>query len=342
MLAYTIQFYREIGRYFRRAIHPRRLIIASDKKLVQFTVGVPLQLCVLLLLSFGILWSAYATGCFVATRSTLEAQSRTIRSVTNKKANGNFDSLLTASSFPDVNNAKMVVLEQQVAELKKDNEIIVQRVREKTDGQIEQLESIVSQTGLSPSSIKKQAEKYKDVTEGGPYIPEKIPKISEETSKLFTSLDELKTMRQVVANLPLSTPVKDAEERSGFGHRIDPFNGSAAFHSGIDIAGQNSSPIRSTADGTVVAAGREGSYGNMIDIDHGFRVVTRYGHLSEIKVHIGDKVKKGDIIGVQGSTGRSTGSHLHYEIRVGGEAVNPQKFLQTGRLLELGNVVSQN
>lgn len=168
-----------------------------------------------------------------------------------------------------------------------------------------------------------------------------MPSISEEASDMLDSLDRLKALRQVVANLPFGLPIENAQERSQFGHRVDPFNGRIAFHSGLDLTGADNAPILSSADGVVIEARRDGAYGNKVDIDHGFGIVTRYGHLSVIKVNEGQKVKKGQVIGIEGSTGRSTGSHLHYEVRYNGEAINPEKFLRTGRLLELGSAVSQ-
>lgn len=344
MLTYIFRFCKAARQYFGHVIHPRRLIIASDKKVMQFTINVPIQLCALLLFSGGVIWSSYATGRFIAAGTTLEAQNNVLRAVTSKQVGNMFPSLLPSASGGS--NVRMALLEQQVAELKNANEEIVERVRVKTDGHIEDLESIVSQTGLNPSAIKKRVRKIQrenmEKAEGGPYIPTNMPKIPDDTSTMFNSLDELKILRQVVANLPLGVPIKNAEERSAFGHRIDPFNGEMAFHSGLDLAAPVDSQILSTADGIVISAGRDGAYGNVVDIAHGFGIVTRYGHLSKINVQKGDKVAKGDIIGIQGSTGRSTGLHLHYEVRYNGEAINPQKFLQTGKLLELGNAVSQD
>lgn len=354
MQTYILRFYKAVKYYFKCIIHPRRLIIASDKKVMQLNIGVPLQLAIISLLGGCLLWSSYATGRFIAVHSTLEAQSNTIRSVTEKKTDNMLASIMIKPTVTNISGmepieldkARMALLEQQLADLKTVNEAIVERVKIKTDGRIDDLESIVRQTGLNPSSLEKNAEKNKKLkdeeAEGGPYIPTKMPKVSEETSDMFASLDRLQTLRQLVTNLPLGIPIKNSEEHSSFGNRIDPFNGDIAFHSGLDLAGPINSSIYSTADGTVVSAERDGSYGNMIDIDHGFGVITRYGHLSEIDVHKGDKVKKGDRIGVQGSTGRSTGPHLHYEVRYNGEPINPQKFLRTGRLLELGNAVSQD
>jgi murein DD-endopeptidase MepM/ murein hydrolase activator NlpD len=121
---------------------------------------------------------------------------------------------------------------------------------------------------------------------------------------------------------------------SGFGLRQDPFNGSPAMHTGLDIHGENGDPVRASADGTVTAAGWTGGYGRAVDIDHGNGLSTRYAHLSAIEVRVGQSVKIGQIVGKVGSTGRSTGPHLHYETRVRGEAVDPQKFLRAGAKLD--------
>jgi murein DD-endopeptidase MepM/ murein hydrolase activator NlpD len=108
------------------------------------------------------------------------------------------------------------------------------------------------------------------------------------------------------------------------------------MHTGIDMRGDRGEPVHATANGKVSIAGREGGYGNMVEIDHGNGFSTRYGHLSAIEVKVGQRVRIGQEIGRIGSTGRSTGPHLHYETRIKGEPVNPQKFLRAG--LRLGRV----
>jgi murein DD-endopeptidase MepM/ murein hydrolase activator NlpD len=121
---------------------------------------------------------------------------------------------------------------------------------------------------------------------------------------------------------------------SPFGIRRDPFLRRPAVHPGIDLRGDVGEPVRATATGHVTVAGREGGYGNMVEINHGSGLATRYGHLSLITVKIGQFVRIGEVVGEIGSTGRSTGPHLHYETRVNGVAVDPQKFLRAG--LRLG------
>jgi murein DD-endopeptidase MepM/ murein hydrolase activator NlpD len=105
------------------------------------------------------------------------------------------------------------------------------------------------------------------------------------------------------------------------------------MHTGIDFRGEYGEPIHATASGTVTSAGWSGGYGQMVEIDHGNGFATRYGHLSEIDVKVGQSIRIGQVVGRLGSTGRSTGPHLHYETRVDGEAVNPEKFLKAGATL---------
>ncbi len=114
---------------------------------------------------------------------------------------------------------------------------------------------------------------------------------------------------------------------SGFGYRLDPFTGIIKMHEGLDIATPHGQPVFTPSDGTVVFAGTENGYGKVLVVDHGYGVKTRYGHLSEILVRIGDHVKRGDKVATVGNTGRSTGPHLHYEVRVNGIPENPRKFI---------------
>jgi len=129
--------------------------------------------------------------------------------------------------------------------------------------------------------------------------------------------------------VPSQKPVKDFRYTSSFGVRSDPFRGSAAMHPGLDMAAPVGTPVYATADGIVSRAERAGGYGNLVQLEHGKGLETRYGHLSQILVHDGQRVHRGDLIALMGSTGRSTGSHLHYEVRIDGRAVNPMPFLQT-------------
>lgn len=133
--------------------------------------------------------------------------------------------------------------------------------------------------------------------------------------------------------VPLRTPAPGKGLSSGFGARVDPFLGRPAFHGGLDFEGDIGEPVKATAAGRVVSAGWSGGYGNLVEIDHGGGLTTRFGHLSALLVKEGDEVRIGSILGRVGSTGRSTGPHLHYETRVDGDAVDPLRFLNAGRIL---------
>jgi murein DD-endopeptidase MepM/ murein hydrolase activator NlpD len=143
-------------------------------------------------------------------------------------------------------------------------------------------------------------------------------------------VDRFGVIRRMATQLPLSRPFADAMITSGFGARLDPFLGRPALHTGVDFRAAAGSPARATAGGTVIIAGYTGGYGNMVEIDHGNGITTRYGHLSEIDVTVGQVVAKDAIIGHTGSTGRSTGPHLHYEVRVDGAPIDPMTFINAG------------
>jgi len=128
--------------------------------------------------------------------------------------------------------------------------------------------------------------------------------------------------------VPAINPVEVMRKTSHFGYRTDPFQGRRKNHKGLDIAGPIGTPIYATADGIVGRAQWVSGYGKYIEVEHGNAIQTRYGHLSAMNVQSGQRVRKGDVIGFMGSTGRSTGSHLHYEVRIAGEPVNPTSFLE--------------
>ena len=148
--------------------------------------------------------------------------------------------------------------------------------------------------------------------------------------QLFTSWKKLDNLASGAIAVPSDKPVKTAAFTSGYGVRSDPFRGGAAMHAGIDLAGPSGTPIYATADGVVRRSGwNSGGYGNLIEVDHGRGIETRYGHLSRILVREGQPVKRGQLIGRMGSTGRSTGNHLHYEVRIEGKPVNPIPFMKS-------------
>lgn len=176
---------------------------------------------------------------------------------------------------------------------------------------------------------------------GGPYEPASAADASPAAAadaqfrSLFASWKKLDSLEHSVIAIPAIHPIHEAKLifSSYFGVRSDPFRGTAAMHAGVDLPGPIGTPVYATADGIVDRAGRAGGYGNLVEIDHGKGIQTRYGHLSKILVQPNQRVKRGEEIALMGSTGRSTGSHLHYEVRIDGRAVNPIPFLQTADYL---------
>ncbi len=149
-----------------------------------------------------------------------------------------------------------------------------------------------------------------------------------------TAVATLDGLRRALPMTPLRKPLAgELQLTSGFGFRTDPFLGRPALHSGVDLREEFGEPVRATAAGVVTAAGPQGGYGNLVEIDHGGGLVTRYGHLSGISVGLGQQVTPGAVVGQVGSTGRSTGPHLHYEVRMDGEAVDPTRFLKAASAL---------
>jgi murein DD-endopeptidase MepM/ murein hydrolase activator NlpD len=199
------------------------------------------------------------------------------------------------------------------------------------------LNDIIRRTGIDPNQYER---KFAEGV-GGPDIPlqsvhiDGIADAAFENAYLSASavLEQMNGLLASLRHIPLTIPVHGSqfEQTSGFGARVDPFTGRYAFHPGVDFAGPWGSPVASTAPGTVVFAGNRGGYGNMVEIDHGFGIHTRYGHLSSILVQVGAKVGKGTPIGKLGSTGRSTGPHVHYEVWYDDVVRNPSNFIEAGR-----------
>ncbi len=167
---------------------------------------------------------------------------------------------------------------------------------------------------------------------GGPLIPLDSSMIFDSKVKeLDEALDALDHLKKEARQLPLANPAPGRSVTSPFGVRTDPILGTAALHSGMDFRAPMGMPAKVTAPGVVTKAGWNGGYGRMVEVDHGNGFATRYGHLSEIDVAVGQKVDAGTIIGKTGSSGRSTGPHLHSEVRHNGEAIDPLRFLTVGK-----------
>ena len=209
---------------------------------------------------------------------------------------------------------------------------------ERLDTKARRIGSVLADLGIDPAKAPARS------GVGGPFVPLKTPRsgasaFDRQLYRINVARAELNQYNQTLVAVPVRKPVAgEVDMSSPFGMRLDPFLGRPAIHTGIDLRGEIGEPAHATAAGKVSIAGREGGYGNMVEINHGNGLATRYGHLSEIDVKVGQFVRIGEVIGKIGSTGRSTGPHLHYETRVNGEAVDPQKFLRAG--VRLGSALS--
>lgn len=190
-------------------------------------------------------------------------------------------------------------------------------------------------TGLNPKVVMDRVAKTRGNT-GGPYIPlgpaaSNDPGFNNGMTAAMSSLQQLSDVVATLNTIPLAAPLIGGEISSSYGARHDPFNENLAFHAGIDFSAPRDTDVFITAPGTVVFAGRNGAYGNSVEVDHGFGIRTRYGHLNRITVPLGAQLQRGAVIGKLGSTGRSTGPHVHYELWYDQAVRNPANFIKAGR-----------
>ena len=218
------------------------------------------------------------------------------------------------------------------------NDAIFAKLEEAVSVSMDPLDKMFREAGLSPEDLIKQVRKgYSG--QGGPLSPLTLSTsgpgptaVESRANAILSGLDRMNLYRIAAFKAPFSMPVKSSfRYTSGFGGRNDPLGRGYRMHEGQDLAGDYGTPILATADGTITYAGWESGYGRLIKIKHDFGIETRYGHLSQIRVEVGQRVSRGDRIGDMGNSGRSTGTHLHYEIRFGSKAVNPMTFIKAAR-----------
>ena len=320
VLAATTGFFRD-----------RDLFIHDGFRLRRFRVSAPLQAVLFLMLLALVGWAGYATARLIARPrpaavsmslpAATEARARMIEQrqtlIEAALAGQKIDPQLLAAAAEGgriANNGPLAKVEQ--AQLQQ-----AALVAKALDVRYQVTTAELKQLGISPARVGTKEGM------GGPF-----ESAANSTFKnLFESWKKLDRLQDGIIAIPSDKPVKtNVEFTSGFGYRSDPFERGAAFHPGIDLAGSYGTPIYATADGTVIRSGwNSGGYGNMVEIDHGRGIATRYGHMSAVLVRAGDHVTRGQQIGRMGSTGRSTGNHLHYEVRIDGRPVNPIPFMKS-------------
>src|ERR1700716_223139 len=211
-------------------------------------------------------------------------------------------------------------------------------VEDGMESRVRRMRGVITDLGLDMAQLEAATPR---AGMGGPFVPVRLAAdagpFERQLYRINSTRAQVDRLNRTLTLVPYRKPViGEVEFTSGFGVRSDPFLGRPAMHTGLDFRASTGDPVRATANGKVVSSGWAGGYGRMVEIDHGNGLSTRYGHLSEIGVKVGDPIKIGQVIGAVGSTGRSTGPHLHYETRIDGDAVDPQKFLRAGVRLSAG------
>lgn len=226
----------------------------------------------------------------------------------------------------------------ELALLRDQNDAIFRQLEEAMTVSVAPLDKMFKAAGMSTDSLINQVRRgYSG--QGGPLTPISLSTMGEMPSpdasranRILNQLDRLNMYRIAAEKAPFAVPVKASYRfTSGFGYRRDPKTGGRRMHAGVDFAGPVGTPLYSTGDGVVTHAGWQSGYGRLVKIKHEFGIETRYAHMSRISVKVGQRVSRGDRIGDMGASGRVTGPHVHYEVRVGGQAVNPMTYIKASR-----------
>jgi murein DD-endopeptidase MepM/ murein hydrolase activator NlpD len=349
---------QEAFSFVRGKLCPKKIVIISDSGIVNIPISFGLQCSFAAVIVFFMLWVSYSTSKYFSYYNILNKKDYEIweTSITNEDLQYQVSDLYR--NLADVKeyfeNVKGYDQLSSKELLSKDDEMLsfagadalshhsgeeVQglftNIRDKVIERISNLESIISMTGIEVEEMVSNNEFLKEKilskrssgeysNQGGAFIPDKDNEFTQEVGYLLQ-------LENVIHNFPIASPMKRFWVSSRYGRRVDPLRKRVAMHEGIDLVGPKNSKIYSSAPGIVIKAGRSGAYGNMVEIDHGFGVTTLYGHLSNVLVRSGQQINRGEVIGIQGTSGRSTGDHLHYEVRYNDETRDPKNFIKAGK-----------
>lgn len=337
---------------FQNFFRPRDIFLHDGKSLRRFTVGAKLQMAVVGAVAFLVIWSLVATITAFNAMSgdvarmqrqvaQMETDVQAMRVAVNDRAAqleqrtaflnsmlaGHASATQLSQQLPDSvetpANASAAAMVSGFDRVDAMQTALVDRLQVMTRQRYNEAAAALRAHGFDPARFY--------TGQGGPLEPADAGDDADPRFRaLFMTWRALDQLQTGVASIPSARPiVTSANFTSGYGVRSDPFRGSAAMHAGIDLAGPMGTPVYATADGVVGRSEwNNGGYGNLIELNHGQGIQTRYGHLSQRLVQAGQQIHRGQLIGLMGSTGRSTGSHLHYEVRIDGRAVNPIPFMQ--------------
>jgi len=348
---------------FRAFFRPRDLFLHDGSRLRRISLGMGRQIAIFAALLFLLLWAMTATvqlltatppaqvaqmeakvariqADYAAMKRDALAQAARIeqrQAFLSALVEGRADAKTLAAMIPEDNpGAPLTPLTAPYARISSKQDALADKALALAETRYRLTSAALHRLGFKDGRFLKKNEA---VAMGGPYEPVTKASISDDADPqfraLFLSWKKMDQIEREVISVPSARPVPDKHITftSAYGVRSDPFRGRAAMHAGIDLAGPIGTPVYATADGVVDRAQWASGYGNLVELDHGKGIQTRYGHLSKILVKPGQRVKRGDLIAKMGSTGRSTGSHLHYEVRLDGRAVNPIPFLQSSDYL---------
>ena len=343
---------------FRGLFKPRDIFLHDGKSLRRFTIGAGVQRAAAFAAFVVLAWSVFATvravsamnGDVAQMERQVAAMQADVEAIRREAANraqlverrqaflaemlsGDADAETLAELLPQEagqpRNPAAQSVSQTYSEVDGMQLTLADRATDATRQRYRETARMIRRLGINPARFHRAG------GVGGPY--EAVPAAENADPRfreLFATWTRLDQLEQAVIAIPAGKPVQSANFTSGFGVRSDPFRGRAAMHGGIDLAGPIGTPIYATADGVVGRSEwNSGGYGNLVEIDHGEGIQTRYGHLSRLIARPGQRVRRGELIGLMGSTGRSTGSHLHYEVRIDGRAVNPVPFMQSSETI---------
>ncbi len=307
----------------------RDLFVHDGSKLRRFRVSAPVQAFLFAVLLMLVAWAAFATARLInptqgqklaSLSAATEARARMIeqrQALIEAALSGQH---IDAAMIEAAVSSGRLAAEGPLARVEQAQLEQAALVARALDVRYQVTAAELKKLGISPPQAGNEAV-------GGPFESAGNPTFK----ALFNSWKKLDQLQDGVIAIPSDKPIRtQVSFTSGFGVRSDPFRGGAAMHPGIDLSGPHGTPIYATAEGTVLRAGwNSGGYGNLVEVDHGRGITTRFGHLSAILVRPGDRITRGQLIGRMGSTGRSTGNHLHYEVRIDGRAVNPIPFMKS-------------
>jgi murein DD-endopeptidase MepM/ murein hydrolase activator NlpD len=343
---------------FRNLFKPRDIFLHDGKSLRRFTIGAKVQMAAAFAVVFLFAWSAIATftaigalngdvarmerqvaqmetdvaAMRVAVRdraAQLERRQAFLTEMLSGEANADRLAARLPQAVETPNNPAALAMARGFDRVDAMQVAMAERATAATRTRYRETAGALRRIGVEPARIHAT---YAGM--GGPDEPV-ADNADPSFRALFTSWRQLDQLETSVASIPSARPISQSVNfTSGYGVRSDPFRGHAAMHAGIDLAGPIGTPVYATADGIVGRSEwNSGGYGNLVEIDHGQGIQTRYGHLSRLIARPGQRVRRGELVGLMGSTGRSTGSHLHYEVRIDGRAVNPVPFMQPSNTL---------